>query len=78
MNKPLIVGNWKMNLLADELRQSSDDLTRLVRSFVVAGEKRFIDQFRATLAIRNGERPRPDNYHRIYWDFHALDDELPD
>lgn len=58
-------------LLADELRQSSDDLTRMVRTFAATGNTRYEEQFLSVLAIRNGEQPRPKNYHRVYWDFIA-------
>jgi class 3 adenylate cyclase len=57
--------------LADELRQSSDDLTRFARSYVATGEDRFETFFRDTLAIRNGEVPRPDGYEGVYWDLVA-------
>ena len=47
--------------LADELRQSSDDLTRLVRTFVVTnGDENYEKQYNAVLDIRNGKIPRPD------------------
>lgn len=55
-------------LLADELRQSSDDLTRMARTYVVTGDARFEQQYNDVLAIRNGKKPRPLNYERIYWD----------
>lgn len=55
-------------LLADELRQSSDDLTRFARMFVQTGDERFEEYFWRVLAIRNGEVPRPDGYEGIYWD----------
>ncbi len=64
-------------LLADELRQSSDDLTRLVRTFAATGERRFERQFQSVLAIRNGEAPRPHDYNRIYWDFMTNVDDVP-
>jgi PAS domain S-box-containing protein len=54
---------------ADRLRQSSDDLTRFARTYVVTGEKRYKEAFARILAIRNGEAPRPENYHGIYWDY---------
>ena len=59
--------------LADELRQSSDDLTRLVRSYVAMAGKNasFEEQYNAVLDIRNGKSPRPQEYERIYWDFVA-------
>jgi len=68
---------FRSYLLADELRQSSDDLTRLARTYAVTGEPRFRDQYEAVLAIRNGDRPRPLSPDRIYWDFMAVSDEKP-
>lgn len=55
-------------LLADELRQSSDDLTRMVRTYAVTGEPRYRQHFDEIFAIRNGDAPKPENYHYIYWD----------
>jgi len=55
-------------LLADELRQSSDDLTRLARAYVVSGNPKYEKMYWHILAIRNGEKPRPQKYNRIYWD----------
>ncbi|MDQ1811825.1 methyl-accepting chemotaxis protein [Massilia sp. CCM 9210] len=67
-------------LLADELRQSSDDLTRLARTFVVSGDAAYERQYMDILAIRNGAKARPQNYERIYWDFVAagVDKPTPD
>lgn len=62
----------KSFLLADELRQSSDDLTRLVRTYVITTEPRFKAQYYQILAIRNGLYPRPSHYNHIYWDFLAV------
>lgn len=58
-------------LLADELRQSSDDLTRLARTYVVTADASYEQQYMDILAIRNGQKERPKDYHRIYWDFVA-------
>ncbi|MEO8434793.1 MAG: response regulator [Pyrinomonadaceae bacterium] len=55
-------------LLADELRQSSDDLTRLARTYAVTGDPKFERLYWRNLAIRDGEAPRPQHYERIYWD----------
>ncbi|MEI7838083.1 MAG: methyl-accepting chemotaxis protein, partial [Planctomycetota bacterium] len=55
-------------LLADELRQSSDDLTRLVRTYVVTGDTRYEEMYWEVLDIRNGKKPRPEHYERVYWD----------
>lgn len=55
--------------LAEELRQSSDDLTRMARTYTVTGDKRFKEYFRTIMAIRDGKEPRPENYQNIFWDF---------
>ncbi|MBT7598913.1 MAG: HAMP domain-containing protein [Gemmatimonadetes bacterium] len=47
-------------LLSDELRSSSDDLTRLARTYVVTGDDTYEEQYWETLAVRNGESPRED------------------
>ena len=67
---------YQSYLAADELRQSSDDLTRLARTFVITGDQRYEQQFCDVLAIRDGEKPRPLAYNRIYWDFVAAG-EIP-
>jgi PAS domain S-box-containing protein len=54
--------------LSDQLRQSSDDLTRMARTYVVTGEAKYEEYFGDILAIRNGEMPRPVDYDKIYWD----------
>ncbi len=64
-------------ILADELRQSSDDLTRMARTHVITGNDMFKEQFHTVLDIRNGIKPRPKYYNRIYWDFYTLDDAKP-
>jgi len=64
-------------LLADELRQSSDDLTRLGRAYVATGNPEFEREYLAILDIRNGKIPRPVEYNRIYWDFVAATGEKP-
>lgn len=54
--------------VATSLRQSSDDLTRMVRQYVVTGDKKYRDYYYEILAIRNGELARPVCYDAIYWD----------
>lgn len=46
--------------LAQELRQSSDELTRLARTYVVTADAEYERQYWHVLAVRNGEAPRPD------------------
>ena len=54
--------------LARELRQSSDDLTRMARTYAVTGDERYRQYFQEILDIRNGAAPRPENYRLAYWD----------
>ena len=54
-------------LLADELLQTSDDLTRMARTYVTTGESSYKHYFNVILDIRNGKRPRPLNYSASYW-----------
>lgn len=68
---------YQSYILADELRQSSDDLTRLARTYSVTGDSHYIDQYNTILDIRNGKVPRPMNYERIYWDFVAATGQKP-
>ena len=66
-------GRYASYLLAQELRQSSDDLTRLARTYVVTGNPEWEKEYFEILDIRNGKRPRPNQYEKIYWDFRAAD-----
>lgn len=63
--------------LADELRHSSDDLTRMVRTYAATGHSVYKRHFQEILDIRDGIKPRPFNYHAIYWDLVGLDDARP-
>ena len=68
---------YKSYLLADGFRQSSDDLTRLVRTYAETADASYKDQYNAVVEIRNGTRPRPEEYDRIYWDFVAGGEAKP-
>ena len=46
--------------LANELRRSSDELTRLARTYVVTADPAYERQFWQVLAVRNGTEPRAD------------------
>ncbi|WP_158946614.1 response regulator [Pseudodesulfovibrio cashew] len=63
--------------LADQLRQSSDDLTRMVRTYTATGDARFEKYFWEIVAIRDGMKTRPGGYGRIYWDFVTADAKPP-
>ena len=64
-------------LLADELRQSSDDLTRMVRSYIVTADPIYKQHFQEILDIRDGKKTRPIAYHDIYWDLVLANDQRP-
>ncbi|HCI53540.1 MAG TPA: hypothetical protein DE312_09555 [Gallionella sp.] len=63
--------------LADELRQSSDDLTRMVRTYVITGNPTYKHHYQEILDIRNGKQPRPLRYESIYWDLVFSDGQRP-
>ena len=63
--------------LAAKLRQSSDDLTRMARTYVVTTDPIYEQYFRDILAIRNGKQGRPTNYNSIYWDFVTAERQGP-
>lgn len=65
------------HLLADELRHSSDDLTRMVRSYVITGNPIYKQRYQEILDIRDGRKPRPAEYQNIYWDLVMADDQRP-
>ena len=46
--------------LAHELRASSDELTRMARTYVVTGDPTYEQAFWHILDVRNGVKPRPD------------------
>jgi diguanylate cyclase (GGDEF)-like protein/PAS domain S-box-containing protein len=64
-------------LLADELRQSTDDLTRMVRTYVATGSPLYKQHYQEILDIRNGKKPRPLDYQNVYWDLVLADGQRP-
>jgi signal transduction histidine kinase/CheY-like chemotaxis protein/HPt (histidine-containing phosphotransfer) domain-containing protein len=55
-------------LLSDQMRQSSNDLTRMVRLYVTTGDPRYRTYYHEILAIRSGKAPRPVDYDSSFWD----------
>lgn len=51
---------YRSYLLADELRQTSDDLTRLARTYVVTAETKYEQEYQNVLDVRSGKKPRKD------------------
>jgi diguanylate cyclase (GGDEF)-like protein/PAS domain S-box-containing protein len=58
---------FRSYLLAIELFQSSEDLTRMARSYVSTGDLEYEEHYYEILDIRNGEKPRPAQYPSTYW-----------
>ena len=54
--------------LAAQLRDSSDHLTRLARTYVVTGDAAFQRSYQAVLDERDGRRPRLTTAHASGWD----------
>ncbi len=65
------------HLLADELRQSSDDLCRTAHNYLITGNPIHKQHYQEILDIRDGKKPRPADYHNIYWDLVLADDRRP-
>ncbi|MCB5196581.1 sensor histidine kinase [Deefgea salmonis] len=59
---------YQSYLLAEQMRLSSDQLTLMARAYAATGNTKFLQFYNQILDIRNGIRPRPENYHRVYWD----------
>lgn len=53
---------FKSYKIANELKQSSDDLTRFCRNYVSTGDSIWEERYWEVLDIRNGKRPRPDGH----------------
>ena len=64
-------------LLAEELRQSSDDLTRMVRTYAITGNPLYKKHYQEILDIRDGRQARPVDYQSVYWDLVLADDQRP-
>ena len=58
---------YQSYLLVEQLRLSSDHLTLMARSYVVKGNEKYLRFYKDILAIRNGDKPRPELSQRIYW-----------
>jgi signal transduction histidine kinase/CheY-like chemotaxis protein/HPt (histidine-containing phosphotransfer) domain-containing protein len=55
-------------VIADSMRQSSNDLTLMVRLYVSTGDPRYRQYYNEILAIRSGRAPRPVDYDSSFWD----------
>ena len=68
---------YRQYRLADGLRQTSDDLTRMARLYSVTGDEQYRRYFQEILDIRNGQAPRPADDQGMYWDVVVATGERP-
>jgi len=54
------IARYQSLMLANELRQSSEELTSLARTYVATLDPKYEQKYWNILAVRNGEKPRPD------------------
>ena len=64
-------------LLADELRQSSNNLTNMARAFVTTGDPIYKKYYEDILLIRDGKKPRPHENYNLYWDLVLATGQVP-
>ncbi len=55
-------------LLADELRKTAEDLSKMASNFLLTGNPKYEEAYQKILEIRNGEKPRPTHYEHLRWD----------
>jgi len=54
-------------VLSEAMRQSSDQLSTMVRQYVATGDPRYRRYYEQILAIRSGTAPRPRDYDGSFW-----------
>ena len=59
---------YESGALANELRRTTEDMTKFARAYVTTGDPNDEDRYYMILDIRNGKRARPSNYDRFNWD----------
>lgn len=60
--------------LSQELKQSSDHLTKFARAYASTGNERWLRLFNQVLAVRNGKLAAPSNNDYEFWDVVVLSD----
>ncbi len=63
-----VQSRYQSYIVAEQVRQSSDQLSLMARAYVVTGNIKYRQFYEKILAIRNGHAARPEYYHRVYWD----------
>lgn len=57
----------RIHCLAEELRYTTDELSRMAHSYIATGDEYFRKIYLDILAIRAGKMPRPQTYGPAYW-----------
>lgn len=60
-----------MRIYAEEMRMTSQVLTRFARSYVITKDPRMMTWYNQVADIRDGKIARPKNYNTLYWDLVA-------
>lgn len=63
---------YRSFLLASELRQTAEYLTRYARAYVITADPMEEQRYQSVVAVFLGQRARPDHYERITWDLFEL------
>ena len=58
--------------LADELRQSSDNLSKFSRMYIVTSDVKYKNYYNDIVDIRSGSKRRPLYYNDTYWDLKVV------
>ncbi|MBJ7882016.1 sensor histidine kinase [Gelidibacter salicanalis] len=58
---------FKSEKIINEIRQNSEDLTRLARLYTNTKDTLYKNQYFEILNISKGVSPRPENFNRVYW-----------
>ncbi|MBF4247533.1 response regulator, partial [Vibrio anguillarum] len=54
--------------LSQELKQSSDHLTKFARAYASTGDEKWLNLFNYVLSVRNGSVPLPKGNEYEFWD----------
>lgn len=64
-------------LIADDLRQSSEDLTRMARIYSITADPIHKQYFQDILDIREGKKAKPIDYDKHFWTIILADNKTP-
>lgn len=73
----IIDNKFKSEKIINEIRQSSENLTRLARLYTNTKDTLYRNQFFEVLNINKGQSPRPHYFNRIYWNVLTTKDKQP-